>query len=253
MNTQDAKNGLGLTELAFWDDYWSAKKDIGQTLVPRRYLFADVLSRLFSFSRDARFLEIGGFPGFYSIWFAKYLGYRSSLVDIYIKPDIIESLTRVNGTAPITTIQSDIFRYEPAETFDVVMSAGLIEHFADLPAIVDRHRRCLRDGGTLIVCVPNFLGLNGRLQRWVDKKNFDAHNLAAMDLKTMRGVLQAQGFKDIHASYHGGFGVWVEKARSSSRTLDLLLRAVNYARVPFNLLGLNTKAFAPYIVYTATK
>ena len=253
MNTQGAGNGLSLTELEFWDKYWSAKTDIGHTVVPRRYLFTDVLSRLFTFNREGRFLEIGGFPGFYSIWFSKYLGYQSSLVDIYIKPDIIDSLTRVNGTVPITTIQSDIFRFEPTNKFDVVMSAGLVEHFADLPAIIARHRLCLRDGGKLIVCVPNFLGLNGLLQRLIDQKNFNAHNLAAMDLKKMQEVLQAQGFKDIQAFYHGGFGIWIEEARWRSRVLGFILWVVNYARVPFNVFGANTRFFSPYIVYTATR
>lgn len=253
MTAQDAASGLSLTELEFWDRYWSAKKDIGCTVIPRRYLFTDVLLRLFSFNREGRFLEIGGFPGFYSIWFSKYLGYQASLIDIYIKPGIVDSLIRVNATAPITMIQSDIFRFEPTEKFDVVMSAGLIEHFVDLPAIVECHRRCLRDGGKLVVCVPNFLGLNGLLQRLLDRENFDAHNLQAMDLKSMREILQAQGFKDIQASYHGGFGIWIEEARSNSRALSFFLRVINYARGPFNALGLNTKSFSPYIIYSATK
>ncbi|MEO8151880.1 MAG: methyltransferase domain-containing protein [Rhizobacter sp.] len=253
MDSENAPHGLNLTELEFWDRYWSAKAGIGQTIVPYRYLFTDILTRLFAIDSARRFLEIGGFPGFYSVWFSKYLSYSSSLVDIYIKPEIVESLTRVNGIAPINTIQSDIFRFEPAEKFDVVMSAGLIEHFTDLPAIIERHRRCLRDGGRLIVCVPNFLGVNGLLQRWVDGENFKAHNLAAMDLEAMRSVLQAQGFKDIRSSYHGGFGVWIEEARCRSKAVRTLLRWINYARIPFNVLRLNTKAFAPYIVYIATK
>lgn len=66
-------------------------------------------------------------------------------------------------------------------------------------------------------------------------------------------VFEAQGFKDIQASYHGGFGIWIEEARWSSRILGFLLRVINYARVLLNVLGVNTKPYSPYIVCTETK
>ncbi len=253
IESQKTGKSLNLTELEFWDRYWSAKKEISHTWIPHRYLFTDVLSRMFTVNPEGRFLEIGGFPGFYSIWFTKYLCYHSSLIDIYLMPEIVDSLTQVNGTAPITLLQGDIFSFNPSEKYDVVMSAGLIEHFADLPAIVERHGLCLHEGGKLIICVPNFLGLNGLLQKLLDRNNYEAHNLAAMDIKTMRTVLKDQGFKDINASYYGGFGIWIEEAKFSSPTLAWILKILNYARVPFNIIGLNTRFFSPYIMYTATR
>lgn len=252
MASDESPNRSALTDVSFWDTYWSGKENIGKTIVPRRYLFSDVFTKVCRPNYQGRFLEIGGFPGYFSIWFSKYCHCKASLLDIYIKRDVVDSLIKVNGIESIETIEASIFDYEPEEKFDIVLSAGLIEHFDDLDAIISCHKRCLDIGGRLIVCVPNFLGLNGLLQRIVDQDNFKAHNLAAMDVTRMCEILAAQGFLHIAGSYYGGFGVWIEDARSRARIVRLALRAINLLRLPLTLLKFNTRLFAPYIVYTAT-
>jgi 2-polyprenyl-3-methyl-5-hydroxy-6-metoxy-1,4-benzoquinol methylase len=61
----------------------------------------------------------------------------------------------VNATALRQDIFQTTFR---EESFDIVYSLGLNEHFQDPAQIIDIQIKLLKNGGTLIATTPNFKG-----------------------------------------------------------------------------------------------
>jgi SAM-dependent methyltransferase len=59
--------------------------------------------------------------------------------------------------------------------FDIVIWIGVVEHFEDTTDAVRAAARYLRPGGVLITEIPNLAGLNGWLQRWLNKPVYDIH------------------------------------------------------------------------------
>ena len=84
-------------------------------------------------------------------------------------------------------IYADIFShpFRPG-TFDVVYSAGVIEHFNDLREIVRIHVDLLKPGGKTLITVPNFERLYGRLLGYCDPENLAIHNLRIMTPAALR-------------------------------------------------------------------
>jgi hypothetical protein len=79
--------------------------------------------------------------------------------------------------APVTVRQQDLFDPTPdlVQAYDVVYSLGVVEHFADLPAVVRAKARYLAPGGVMFSMVPNMAGMIGRLTRRYNRKVYDLH------------------------------------------------------------------------------
>jgi 2-polyprenyl-6-hydroxyphenyl methylase/3-demethylubiquinone-9 3-methyltransferase len=60
-------------------------------------------------------------------------------------------------------------------TFDVVFSAGLIEHFKDPVPLLKKAAGLLRQGGICITSVPNKRGFPGLLDRLINSESFKGH------------------------------------------------------------------------------
>lgn len=74
----------------------------------------------------------------------------------------------------------------PMNSFDFVYSVGVIEHFDDPTGIVRRHIELLKPGGTALILVPNYRGIYGRLQNYLDRENLLIHNLDIMTRDAMK-------------------------------------------------------------------
>lgn len=74
-------------------------------------------------------------------------------------------------------VLDDLFTTEklPSSHFDVVFSAGFIEHFTDIPGTINAIQKFVRSDGVLITLVPNLYGLVGTMHRFADKELFDKH------------------------------------------------------------------------------
>ena len=54
----------------------------------------------------------------------------------------------------------------PEASFDLVYSLGVIEHFEDARSIVEKHLFLTKPGGRVVISIPNFGGVYGRLERY---------------------------------------------------------------------------------------
>lgn len=218
-----------LTTKELWQSHWSGgnlKK------IPKDFNFYKLLqeiSKKIAADSNRTCIELGGFPGFFSIYFKKYCNLNPSLIDFYFDKNYFHELLKYNNLdiGDIRVINSDVLEYNPSENYDLVCSFGLIEHFEDLNLILKSHLKFLNEDGYLLITVPNFLGINGILQRIFDNNNYKIHNLKAMNIGTVEKILVKLGCSDVVASYFPTTQVWIENLSNRGVLLNILIRVLN--------------------------
>ena len=72
-----------LTDRQFWTKYWESKTDL---IFPIKsdYLFHQQLKDIVSRGSVQSAIELGGFPGYYSIFLKKYLGLETTMLDYFV-------------------------------------------------------------------------------------------------------------------------------------------------------------------------
>lgn len=208
-NTQH--DSAHLTDEEFWDQRWAtttlpALVDEG---VRWQLAMADVCRRFLKTDPSRHIFEVGCAPGRWLVWFNKTFGYTAFGCDISRRAaETTRSNFKMNGvpgeiyTADITS-GTDL----PPHLYDVVVSFGVIEHFADPAAIVQRHVELLKPGGTLILNVPN---LAGRINHWLLRAArmqslIDVHNLTMMNKATFQSFAEQLDLEVCYLDYVGGF------------------------------------------------
>jgi len=181
---------INLTDEEYWRSYWLLRKDVIYN-VSHTNTFWDVFYKELRDKNYSNFIEIGGFPGYFSIFAQKYYNLKSTLIDLVVVPEVFNRLCECNkvNSADFEIIQGNIFEYQPENGYDVVFSSGVIEHFNDVNQIIEQHIRICNKGGKIIITLPNFRGLFGLAQWLWDRKILKAHNLNSMKLRVLRNVL----------------------------------------------------------------
>jgi len=241
MQNNKEMTNAALTDRQFWSEYWKTHPIVK---VSRHVFFLDLVKDLNG--KGKRFIELGGFPGYHCVFFHKYLGYDVSLLDYYINREIIARVEEINGlrSGTIKVIEADVFNLHSSEKYDLVFSAGLVEHFQDIPLIIQRHTELTSDEGTVLILIPNFLGINGMVQRLFDKENLKKHNLECMKLEKLKQILSAykNSFDEIQIFYYGKPMIWLEQ-----KGKNFLPRLIKLISLFIGLLPFRGKWFSPYI------
>ncbi|WP_374949689.1 class I SAM-dependent methyltransferase [Mucilaginibacter sp.] len=243
-----------LTDRAFWKAFWESRKGLIFKIKPN-YVFGDILAGIIKEKGIQNAVELGGFPGYYAIYLKKYQHLKTTLLDYFIHPGLVNELLQVNDMQPgdIDIVEADLFTYQPAEKFDLVLSFGLIEHFNDTRFIINEHLKFLKPGGTLFITLPNFKSVNGWVQKNFDKDNYDKHNISSMDLNLLKNTCTDLGLKNVEAYYHFKFSVWLENKSEQSGFAKALVKTIWMAGKIFTkLVPVESKALSPYIVVRAT-
>ena len=209
-----------LTDESYWDRIWRFTADHAADEVPElgtdattRWRVA-VLRKHLTFG--ARFLEIGvggsPWPGHVAATFCA----QAWGID-YSRPglEIADRAVRKNHQL-VHLIEGDLFDRSklPKDGFDVVYSGGFLEHFPSPRPVMERIAELVAPRGVVVTMVPNLCGLNGQLQKLVDRSTFERHV-----------VMSARDLAQAHAL--GGL-VPLEPARFVGM-LDL--SCVNYSRL----------------------
>ena len=131
-----------------------------------------------------RYLEIGCAPGKLLAWVRSELHATVAGLD-YSEAGIAQCRTLFTALQLEAELYcADLFNHEiPAESFDIVASFGVVEHFNDPRPAVRKHIELVRPGGVALIAIPNYGGLYGILQKWCDKENLALHNLDIMTRK----------------------------------------------------------------------
>ena len=197
MNPQD-KAGM-----EHWDDTWAAPP---RMRLPRASTSSirDKMSLLRGVVRPGmKFLEIGCAPGKMLSWTAAVLGAGVSGLD-YSEPGVLLARRLFRELGLSADIRNeDVFSTTFAEgSFDVVYSAGVIEHFEDPSRIVRIHTELLKPGGLAVITVPNLAGFYGRL---ASQETLAIHNLDIMTPQALRWLAPSDLSESVESFHHGRF------------------------------------------------
>jgi len=238
MNPQD-KAGV-----EHWNDNWACPP---RMRLPRAYSSSirDRMSLLRGeVGHGMKFLEIGCAPGKMLSWVAAVLGAEVSGLD-YSEPGVRVARRLFGELGLVADIRNeDVFSTTFAErSFDVVYSAGVIEHFEDPSQIVRIHAELLKPGGVALITVPNLRGFYGR---WASPETLAIHNLDIMTPEALRWLAPQDLSKSVEAFRHGRFTL-------AMGVIDHRWgRLANVFRIGSDLLGLaqpfHVDALCPSIV-----
>lgn len=244
-----------LTDRAFWVNYWERKDDLSVT-IPKNYTFHQHFAQIIENQPIKNAIELGGFPGFYSIFLKKYYNLDVTLLDYFVHQPITNKLLTENGLKEdaIHIIETDLFNYTPERQYDLVLSCGLIEHFKDTADIINRHINFVKPGGTLFITLPNFKALNGWFQKHFDLENYNKHNINCMEPALLAQICSNAGLEVIQAKHFGYFSIWLEDEKRKPLPLQLLKKAIWVAgKILTKTIPFNSKQLSPYIIVEARK
>lgn len=211
-------------------------------------------------------LEIGSAPGDFMVRFAKTfdvipfgLEYTSHGAELNRK------IFEFNGFNPDGVIEADFFSdkflSENKNQFDIVISRGFIEHFSNVEEVVNRHSALLKNGGLLIMLIPN---LRGIYYPWTKKFNpaqLPLHNLDLMKEEVFRLACQVPELETYRCGYFGTLSFWMLTAPAEAvwtnrviRIFHLMQRGLNFLmRIIFRANGCESSMFSPNLIYVGVK
>jgi SAM-dependent methyltransferase len=205
-------------------------------------------------------LEIGCGGSVWLPYFAKHMQCEVWGID-YSAPgvDLCLDNLRAEGVSG-NIILGDVFDSSgiPQRSFDVLWTAGFIEHFKNVGWVIGRLAEYLKPGGVMITLVPNLYGFVGWLHRTVDQKVFNAH--IKIHPEMLDRLHSEAGFEILsRAQFFGIFSIGVVNFNRFRAQLPGILDAVFWSSIliiqqsiclPFRLLGFHpeTRWFSPWIL-----
>jgi hypothetical protein len=245
-----------LTDRDFWLNYWETQPGTDQAIPAKTMLYEHFANTLKKHPHIKTAIELGGFPGTYSVYLKKYHGLDTALLDFVIHPQVFEKFLSANGVAKesIKTFEADLFDNQITDTFDLVYSIGLIEHFLNTESILKTHLQFISSNGILFVMVPNFNGLNGWLQKKVDREFYDKHYLDCMHPERLIEHAKKLGLVEIESGYIGGFSLWLEDADKKPFWLKAAVKPFwLVGKIISKLIPVQSRLFSPYTYLLAKK
>jgi 2-polyprenyl-3-methyl-5-hydroxy-6-metoxy-1,4-benzoquinol methylase len=187
----------------------------------------DVLYRQHMPRPGALVLEVGSAPGTHLVKLHQTFGldpygieYSESGVEVN------RALFASHGLDPQHVVQLDFFSDECLQryrgSFDVVVSRGFIEHFAEPARVVGRHLELLKPGGLLIVTIPNLRGVNRGLTWLFHRELLPMHNLAIMSKPGFSALFDTASVRPLVCAYVGTFSFYLFNVKPGSRLAPLL-------------------------------
>jgi len=242
-----SKNNL--TNVDYWNNLWDHNKfKIAPQDDPiRKWLELHIPKG------QGKCIEIGCIPGRYLAVFGE-KGYELFGIDWTqrVTQDLPDWLLKC-GYSVGEFYCKNFEEFDTKDRYDIVCSFGFIEHFTRWDNILLRHANLVKDNGYIIIETPNF---RGYIQRFIhillDKKNFNNHNIDAMQPSLWQNILILNGFEIIYCGYIGGFDYWVELQDRNfiqKVALKLLMRGKKY----LTKISFTSSLFSPYIGIIAKK
>ena len=223
-----------LTDIAYWEKNWWAGARPQRLRLYRDFDFETVrllgdAGRLQgsqghfpqgeSRTKPSRVLEIGGGGSRVLPYLGLKFGFELCGTDFSLSGCRLLHANLALVGIPGSVVCEDLFQSSlRGESFDLVYSSGLIEHFEDTVAVVREHLRLVKRGGRLVLIVPNLLGLQGKLIDRLAPALWKIHKfLGPADLAS---VLESLGLGEIRAGYLGSFFLHVGSNAEWSRLQD---------------------------------
>lgn len=170
------------------------------------YYYFDLrrILRTVPFVPGKKILEIGCAPGGFLIFFHQQYKLAVSGMD-YAKAGCQKtresfSQVHIQGKVMHADFFDPEFRKQHRNEYDYAFSAGFIEHFDRVQAVVDAHFDLTKRGGYVIAIIPNLHHVNAAL---MPKKLLAIHNRTIMNIASMKNMYSKKGAV-VYCGYMGG-------------------------------------------------
>ena len=244
-------NHKRLTDKAFWEN-----RSAHQHKNEIQFFAHHIIKKYLQKDTKVSFLEFGCYPGRFLIYFAKMWHYQINGIDFDKRIYEIKDKLELLQIKKAKLIYGDIFKYKTNKLYDVVFSAGLVEHFENPEKIFDIHLKFLKSKGKLIITLPNMLYFQKFLRMIThSQKEFDAHNLSCMRPRIWENIALKNNMRVLYAGYCETFRFWLPPENNSFlgkcilngiRLITIILRLLHLHQIP-------NKYFSPHIVIVAEK
>lgn len=198
------------TEQEHWDNAWQLQ--VNPRLPSKLNVSVMDTTRLLKkyIKPGNRYIEIGCAPGKILAWATSVLKADAVGLD-YSEVGIRQCKILFDALGlKIDLRHADLFNNDlPKETFDVVASFGVIEHFDDARLAVQNHLDLVAPGGVALIVVPNYRSIYGSLQRWCDLTNLELHNLEIMTPSALTALVSSKNASNARAYYFGSVSPWL--------------------------------------------
>ena len=217
-----------------------------------RYLFRKALAlelvRQYV-SKNARFLEIGGGSGDFSVALIKrgltgvvidYSQYANEVMRTTIPPEYVDRLT---------IKQRDLFNLSNQEQYDLIVIFEVLEHIPEDKKTIEKLFHLLKPGGYLLLSVP------AKKKLWDHSDEVVGH-IRRYEKKELITLLHKAGFQIIRFSSYGFPFLhlikiirrqFVRSHSSSSASENTKKSGVNIIHIPVVGILLNSWTLAPFI------
>lgn len=214
-----------------------------------------------------RLVELGSAPGRHLVELRDRFGIEPYGVELTTAgTELNRRVFSDAGIDPARVVQADFlsdeFQRSWAETFDVVISRGVIEHFPDPRRAVAAHLGPLAPGGLLLVMIPNVRGV---YELWLERFHpalLARHNLDVMRPTAFREACRHDGLECLHCGLLGVFDTYslrVDPTRSRTlpRFVELLRRLLLPLQPALRILaphgGLESQTLSPFLLFVGRK
>jgi 2-polyprenyl-3-methyl-5-hydroxy-6-metoxy-1,4-benzoquinol methylase len=208
------------------------------------------------------FIELGCAPGYCS---AAVTYQRPDLgltgIDFSASAESYLTTLKSVGRPDAKLIKENLFAYKGREQYDVVTSFGLIEHFTafDLEKMLTLHDQLLAPGGTLMIEVPNFNGLQRLWHAVFDRPTYLQHNIRTMRPATF-DFFREKNYREVYCDYVGNLELWGDSgAYKMGPTVSKFTARLEYTINQFSSKRtsegrpLKGRMFSPALIYIAQK
>ncbi|MFZ3069227.1 MAG: class I SAM-dependent methyltransferase [Microgenomates group bacterium] len=210
-------------------------------------IFIDKLSK----SKKIEFFEIGCAPGSWMHYFHTVFGYQVYGLDYTNNAIEISKRNLDYLNIKSTLIKSNILKYKNDIQYDVVFSAGFIEHFRGkmLDDIIKIHVNLTKPRGLIIIIVPNLNGINKYIQTILDRRVLNIHNDEVMNLKYFENISKEYKLKIIFNDYVGGINFGLFSGNIWLLRIGYLFQIIiDWLSRLLNISFRDCKWWSPYIV-----
>jgi SAM-dependent methyltransferase len=192
----------------------------------RRTLDAFLTRHLEALPNSSRLLELGCGGSTMLPYFHKNFGFDVAGLDYSEQGCELAVQTCAQNDCKAQIVCADLFSAPPEmrQAFDVVVSFGLAEHFADTSGCIRAFSSYLREGGLMITTVPNMAGLVGKLQKFADQRVFETH--VVLTAPGLSAAHRDAGLRVLDCGYLSFMNFGVVNPGSASAAKRLVLTAL---------------------------
>jgi SAM-dependent methyltransferase len=232
-----------------------------------QYLLWATFRRYLPQGEGLRVLEVGSAPGKFLVKLHEmfnYIPYGVEYSGLGVTKN--KDLFRLNNLDPDKVIQADFFDSKFQDKyqgyFDIVISMGFIEHFTDAVPVVEKHLNVLKDGGYLVISIPNLnrQGFYGKWSSLFSKERLEIHNTDIMIKDNFKKLFDNEKLHTLSCGYFGTVHLGLIKGGGGliQRVMVPVCRRLQMFLNPLLVFilrekGAESKFFSPLLLYIGRK